>query len=134
MNPVHGLNREKGLDLFLHTPGGDFATTESMVHYLRQTFGTNIRCFIPQLAMSGGTMMACACKEIYWICVPLILKTSVRLNGSANETLLRFRIQLENCDILNLILSAPSVTSASQVIAFQPRSVLPSKSDSGCCA
>ena len=65
MNAVHGLNRAKGLDLFLHTPGGDFAATESMVHYLRQIFGTNIRCFIPQLAMSGGTMMACACKEIF---------------------------------------------------------------------
>jgi len=65
MNAVHGLNRDKGLDLFLHTPGGDFAATESMVHYLRQMFGTNIRCFIPQLAMSGGTMMACACKEIF---------------------------------------------------------------------
>jgi ClpP class serine protease len=65
MNAVHGLNRDKGLDLFLHTPGGDFAATESMVHYLRQIFGTNIRCFIPQLAMSGGTMMACACKEIF---------------------------------------------------------------------
>ncbi len=65
MNAVHGLKRDRGLDLFLHTPGGDFAATESMVHYLLQMFGSDIRCFIPQLAMSGGTMMACACKEIF---------------------------------------------------------------------
>ena len=65
MNAVHKLDRSKGLDLLLHTPGGDFAATESIVHYLRQMFGTNIRCFIPQLAMSGGTMIACASREIY---------------------------------------------------------------------
>jgi len=65
MNAIHGLDRSKGLDLFLHTPGGSFAATESLVDYLYQMFGTNIRCFIPQLAMSGGTMIACACKEIF---------------------------------------------------------------------
>ena len=65
MNAVNGLDRKKGLDLFLHTPGGDFAATESIVDYLYQMFGTDIRCFIPQLSMSGGTMIACACKEIF---------------------------------------------------------------------
>jgi hypothetical protein len=65
MNAVHGLDRSKGLDLLLHTPGGDFAATESTVHYLRQMFGTNIRGFIPQLSMSGGTMIACACREVF---------------------------------------------------------------------
>lgn len=64
MNAIHGLDRSNGLDLILHTPGGDFAATESIVDYLRKMFGTNIRAFIPQLAMSGGTMMACACKEV----------------------------------------------------------------------
>lgn len=64
MNAVHGLDRAKGLDLILHTPGGDFAATESIVHYLRQMFQTDIRAFIPQLAMSGGTMIACASREI----------------------------------------------------------------------
>jgi len=34
------------------------------VDYLRSMFGTNIRAFVPQLAMSGGTMIACACREI----------------------------------------------------------------------
>jgi membrane-bound ClpP family serine protease len=65
MHAVHGLDKSKGLDLLLHTPGGDFAATESIGHYLRQMFGTNIRCFIPQLAMSGGTMIACAGREIF---------------------------------------------------------------------
>lgn len=31
---VHGLDRSKGLDLILHTPGGDLAATESIVDYL----------------------------------------------------------------------------------------------------
>jgi Serine dehydrogenase proteinase len=64
MNAVHGLDRNLGLDLILHTPGGDLSAAESIVHYLRQMFGTNIRAIIPQLAMSAGTMIACACKEI----------------------------------------------------------------------
>ncbi len=62
---INGLDRSKGLDLILHTPGGQIAATESIVRYLRKMFGNDIRCFIPQLAMSCGTMMACACKEIY---------------------------------------------------------------------
>jgi hypothetical protein len=65
MATIHGLDRSKGLDLLLHTPGGNIAATESLVHYLRQMFGMDIRAFIPQIAMSAGTMIACACKTIY---------------------------------------------------------------------
>ncbi|MDM8551111.1 hypothetical protein QUF72_13580 [Desulfobacterales bacterium HSG2] len=64
MSVIHRLDRSKGLDLILHTPGGEIAATESLVDYLRAMFGTNIRAIVPQLAMSGGTMIACACKEI----------------------------------------------------------------------
>lgn len=64
MTVVHRLDRAKGLDLMLHTPGGETAATESIVHYLRSMFGTDIRAIVPQLAMSGGTMIACACREI----------------------------------------------------------------------
>ncbi len=64
MATIHGLDRSKGLDLLLHTPGGDVAATESIVDYLRQMFGTNIRAIIPQISMSAGTMIACACKSI----------------------------------------------------------------------
>lgn len=59
-----GLDRAKGLDLILHTPGGDIAATESIVYYLRQMFGADIRAIVPLTAMSAGTMIACACKEI----------------------------------------------------------------------
>ncbi len=64
MQAACGLDRSKGLDLILHTPGGDLAATESLVFYLKKLFGTDIRVFIPQIAMSAGTMMALASKEI----------------------------------------------------------------------
>ena len=64
MNAIQGMDKSKGLALLLHTPGGDVAATESIGHYLRQIFGTNIDCYIPQLAMSGGTMLACCCQKI----------------------------------------------------------------------
>ena len=65
MTVIHYLDRSKGLDLILHTPGGGIAATESLVVYLREMFGTDIRVFVPELAMSAGTMIACACKEIF---------------------------------------------------------------------
>lgn len=64
MSVIHKLDRSKGLDLMLHTPGGDMAATESLVDYLRAMFGTDIRAIIPQLAMSGGTIMALSCNQI----------------------------------------------------------------------
>lgn len=64
MNAVNGLDRSLGLDLVLHTPGGETAATESLVDYLRQMFKGDIRAIVPQLAMSGGTMISCACKSI----------------------------------------------------------------------
>jgi ATP-dependent protease ClpP protease subunit len=64
MSAIHGMDRKKGLDLVLHTPGGDLAAAESLVSYLRAMFGDNIRAIVPQLALSAGTMIACACREI----------------------------------------------------------------------
>ena len=64
MNVVHGMDRKKGLDLVLHTPGGGITATEHLVHYLRDLFGTDIRCIVPQAAFSAGTMIACATREI----------------------------------------------------------------------
>ncbi len=64
MTAMHGLDRSKGLDLLIHTPGGGTAATESIVDYLRQMFGTDVRAIIPQLALSAGTMIACSCKSI----------------------------------------------------------------------
>jgi hypothetical protein len=64
MTVIHKMDRTKGLDLILHTPGGETAATESLVDYLHSLFGTNIRAIVPQLAMSSGTMISCACNEI----------------------------------------------------------------------
>lgn len=64
MSVVHKLDRNLGLDLILHTPGGDMAATESLVEYLRAMFGKDIRAIIPQIAMSGGTIMALGCSHI----------------------------------------------------------------------
>ena len=61
---VHQLDRRKGLDLILHTPGGDIAATEAIVQYLHAIFDHNIRVLVPQLAMSAGTMIACAAHTI----------------------------------------------------------------------
>jgi membrane-bound ClpP family serine protease len=63
MSAVHQLDRARGLDLILHTPGGETAATESLVDYLRAMF-PDIRAIVPQLAMSAGTMVALACSEI----------------------------------------------------------------------
>ena len=64
MMAVHGLDRSKGLDLIIHTPGGSLSATHSIINYLHSMFGSDIRAVIPQIAMSAGTIMACACKSI----------------------------------------------------------------------
>ena len=48
----------------MHTPGGNLAATESLIYYLREMYGRDIRAIIPQIAMSAGTILACACKSI----------------------------------------------------------------------
>lgn len=64
MNAVHQMDRNKGLDLILHTPGGDLAATESIINYLDTLFNGDIRAIIPQISMSAGTIIAMSCKEI----------------------------------------------------------------------
>lgn len=64
MTAVHRLDRTRGVDLILHTPGGNIAATESLVDYLWQMFGSDIRVIVPQIAMSAGTMIACSAKSI----------------------------------------------------------------------
>ncbi|MFO0706715.1 MAG: hypothetical protein U0412_07650 [Nitrospira sp.] len=64
MMAVHGVDRNAGLDLILHTPGGSIAATQSIVNYLHKIFNDDIRAIVPQIAMSAGTMLACSCKTI----------------------------------------------------------------------
>ena len=64
MNTIEAMDCTKGLDLILHTPGGSVTAAESIVYYLNKKFGNDIRTIIPQMAMSAGTMIACATNEI----------------------------------------------------------------------
>lgn len=65
MTNLHQMDKNKGLDLILHTPGGDIAATENIVNYLREYFSCDIEAFVPQIAMSAGTMLACSCRKIH---------------------------------------------------------------------
>lgn len=64
MNVIKGMDCSKGLDLVLHTPGGNPTATEGIVKYLHKKFGNDIRVIVPQMAMSAGTMLACSSKII----------------------------------------------------------------------
>lgn len=64
MVTIHHMDRSKGLDLLLHTPGGDLAATESIIDYINSMFSGNVRAIVPQISMSGGTMLALSCKSI----------------------------------------------------------------------
>lgn len=64
MNAVHQLDRRQGLDLILHTPGGDLAATENIVKYLHTIFSGDIRAIIPQISMSAGTIIAMSCPQV----------------------------------------------------------------------
>jgi hypothetical protein len=88
MAAIHKLDRSKGLDIFLHTPGGDVAATESLVDYLRSMFGTNIRAVVPQIAMSAGTMIALSCKEVIMGKHSSIGPIDPQINGLAAHAIL----------------------------------------------
>ena len=64
MNSLSKMDKSKGLDLIIQTPGGLTTATESIILYLRKMFNEDIRVIVPHLAMSGGTMIACSGKEI----------------------------------------------------------------------
>lgn len=64
MAMVYKMDRSKGLDILLHTPGGSIAAAESIVDYLKRMFENDVRAIVPQIAMSAGTMIACSCKCI----------------------------------------------------------------------
>ena len=64
METVKGTNKKKGLDLILHTPGGEIGATEQIISYLKSYYGDDIRAIVPQMAMSAGSMIAVSCKSI----------------------------------------------------------------------
>lgn len=64
MTTVNKLDKNKGVDIILHTPGGDPTATEHIVNYLHTIFNNDVRVIVPHMAMSAGTMFACAAREI----------------------------------------------------------------------
>lgn len=83
MNAVHGMDKAKGLDFVMHTPGGDMAATEAIVNYLKDCFGNDVCAVVPHLAMSAGTMIACSCKSIVMGKHSSLGPTDPQLNGVA---------------------------------------------------
>ena len=64
MENVHGLDKKKGLDLIIHSPGGNLAATEQIIYYLNSYFDNNIRAIVPQMAMSAASLISVSCKSI----------------------------------------------------------------------
>lgn len=83
MNAIRGMDRSTGLDLVLHTPGGDVAATEAIVSYIKDCFGDDVCAIVPQLAMSAGTMIACSCKSVLMGKQSSLGPTDPQLNGVA---------------------------------------------------
>jgi len=97
MNAVHKLDHTKGLDLILHTPGGDIAATESIVHYLHSIFNGDIRAIVPQIAMSAGTMIACSCKSIVMGKQSNLGPIDPQLNGVPAQAVIdEFKVAIKN--------------------------------------
>ena len=63
MEVVHGLPRDKPIDLILHSPGGTAEAAEAIVRYLRGRF-PGLRVIVPVAAMSAASMMSMAADEI----------------------------------------------------------------------
>ena len=61
MDILYDLDKNKGLDLIIHSPGGVVEAAEGISDYLHQHFGDRtIRVVVPYMAMSAAAMLACA--------------------------------------------------------------------------
>lgn len=89
MANVHKMDRTKGLDLILHTPGGDLAATEQIIYYLRSAFNGDIRAIVPQMAMSAGAMIAVSCKTILMGRQSCLGPFDPQLNGAPCQSVIR---------------------------------------------
>ncbi|KRE72568.1 SDH family Clp fold serine proteinase [Arthrobacter sp. Soil762] len=63
MEVFRGLDQSAGLDLILHSPGGDPNAAASIVQYMRSKFG-DVRVIVPLAAMSAATMWALSADSI----------------------------------------------------------------------
>lgn len=89
MENIHKMDRSKGLDLILHTPGGDLAATEQIINYLRSAFDGQIRAIVPQMAMSAGSMIAVSCKSIMMGRQSCLGPFDPQLNGAPCQSVVR---------------------------------------------
>lgn len=89
MENIHNMDRTKGLDLILHTPGGDLAATEQIIYYLRSAFNGDIRAIIPQMAMSAGSMIAVSCKSVIMGRQSCLGPFDPQLNGAPCQSVVR---------------------------------------------
>ncbi len=64
VNAIQPLDPSKGVDLIIHSPGGDPDAAEGIVKYFHQVFGNDVRVIVPQSAFSAGTMISCSAKTI----------------------------------------------------------------------
>ncbi|MQP66881.1 S49 family peptidase [Niveispirillum sp. SYP-B3756] len=81
MSAIHGLDRDRGLDIVLHTPGGDIEATRAIVEYLFKMFSRDIRVIVPQIALSAGTMIACASHTVLMAKHACLGPTDPQVNG-----------------------------------------------------
>lgn len=63
MEVFKDLDRAHGLDLILHSPGGDPTAADSLVRYMRDKFD-DVRVIVPVAAMSAATMWSLASNRI----------------------------------------------------------------------
>lgn len=89
METVRGTDKNKGLDLILHTPGGEIGATEQIISYLKSYYGDDIRAIVPQMAMSAGSMIAVSCKSIVMGRQSCIGPFDPQLGGVACQSMLR---------------------------------------------
>lgn len=83
MAAAHGLDHSSGLDIVLHTPGGEIEAGRSIVEYLYKMFGRKLNVIVPQMAMSVGTMMACAANSVAMGKHSCLGPTDPQINGIA---------------------------------------------------
>lgn len=89
MENIYGLDKTLGLDLILHTPGGDLTATEQIIGYLKSCFHGDVRAIVPQLAMSAGSMIAVSCKSIVMGKQSALGPFDPQLNGVPCQSALR---------------------------------------------
>lgn len=89
MENVHNLDKKKGLDLIIHTPGGDLAATEQIIYYLKSCFKNDIRAIVPQMAMSAGSLISVSCQSIIMGKQSCIGPFDPQLNGVPCQSVLR---------------------------------------------